>query len=132
MKQREFDALRGPEAVRFSGGQFRLAVESLDNPRRDTAQGEKPVEDQVPMTPQALRDLLHRREPAPHGLSAPGIEELPRPSRGCILPEPLELFAQQVSPKSYCQELCSAGLNQAAFCRTPSVKILPSRTRTSW
>ena len=100
MKQREFDALRGPEAVRFSGGQFRLAVESLDNPRRDTAQGEKPVEDQVPMTPQALRDLLHRREPAPHGLSAPGIEELPRPSRGCILPEPLELFAQQVSPNA--------------------------------
>jgi hypothetical protein len=40
MKQREFDALRRPEVVRFSGGQFRLAVESLDNPRRDTAQGE--------------------------------------------------------------------------------------------
>ena len=24
------------------------------------------------------------------------------------------------------------GLNQAAFCRTPSVKILPSRTRAIW
>ena len=33
---------------------------------------------------------------------------------------------------SYCQELCSGVLNQAAFCRTPSVKILPSRTRTMW
>ena len=100
MKQREFDAFWRSEAIRFSGGQFHLAVESLDNPRRDTAQGEEPVEDQVPMTPQALRDLLHRREPAPHGLSAPGIEELPRPSRGCILPEPLKLFAQQVSPNA--------------------------------
>jgi hypothetical protein len=33
---------------------------------------------------------------------------------------------------SYCQELCSEVLNQAAFCRTPSVKILPSRTRAIW
>ncbi len=32
----------------------------------------------------------------------------------------------------YCQELCSRVLNQAAFCSTPSVKILPSRTRTIW
>jgi FkbM family methyltransferase len=33
---------------------------------------------------------------------------------------------------SYCQELCSEVLNQAAFCRTPSVMILPSRIRTIW
>jgi len=51
MKQREFDALWRPEAVRFSGGQFRLAIESFDDARRDPAQGEEPVEDQRPMTP---------------------------------------------------------------------------------
>jgi hypothetical protein len=34
--------------------------------------------------------------------------------------------------ESYCQELCSEVLNQAAFCRTPSVNTFPSRTRTIW
>jgi hypothetical protein len=33
---------------------------------------------------------------------------------------------------SYCQELCSEVLDQAAFCRTPSVNTFPSRTRTIW
>jgi hypothetical protein len=31
---------------------------------------------------------------------------------------------------SYCQELCLEVLDQAAFCRTPSVNTFPSRTRT--
>jgi hypothetical protein len=35
VKQRDFDALCGSEAERFSGGQFRDAVETLDNARRD-------------------------------------------------------------------------------------------------
>jgi len=46
MKQREFDALWRAEAIRFSGSQFRLAIESLDDACRDGAQGEEPVEDQ--------------------------------------------------------------------------------------
>jgi len=33
VKHREFDALRRSQAVRFSGGQFRLSVESLDDTR---------------------------------------------------------------------------------------------------
>jgi|GEM_PF-2365034 len=53
MKQRKFDALRGAKAVRFSGGQFCLAIESLDNPRRDHAPGMEPVADERAMT--ALR-----------------------------------------------------------------------------
>ena len=54
MKQREFDALWRSEAIRFSGGQFRLAVESFDDACRDGAQGEELVEDQRPVPPQAL------------------------------------------------------------------------------
>jgi hypothetical protein len=34
--------------------------------------------------------------------------------------------------RSYCQELCLEVLDQAAFCRTPSVNTFPSRTRTIW
>ena len=37
MKEREFDALSGSETIRFSGGQFRLAIETLDAARRDRA-----------------------------------------------------------------------------------------------
>jgi len=98
MKQREFDPLWRPEAVRFSGGQFRLAVESLDDACRDGAQGEEPVEDQRPVPPQALGDFLHRRKPAAQGSSAPRLEELARPCRASVFPKPLELLAEQMGP----------------------------------
>ena len=98
MKQGDFNALRRSEAERFSGCQFCLAVESLDDSRRDRAPSSEPVEDQVPMTPQALGDLFHRADPAPHGASAPGIEELHGPLRARVLPEPLEVLAEQMSP----------------------------------
>jgi hypothetical protein len=39
MTQGESDALRPAEAIRFSGGQFRRAVEPLDDTCRDRAQG---------------------------------------------------------------------------------------------
>ncbi len=98
MKEGDFDALRRPEAKRFSGGQFCFAVESLDNARRDGAPSPEPVEDQMPMTPQAPGDLFHRADPASHGAGAPGVEELHRPLGAGVLPEPLEVLAKQMSP----------------------------------
>ncbi len=98
MKQCKFDALWRAEAIRFSGCQFCFAVESLDDACRDGAQGEEPVEDQRPVPPQALGDFLHRRKPAAQGLSAPRLEELARPCRGGVFPEPLELLAKQMGP----------------------------------
>jgi hypothetical protein len=76
MKERDFDALRRPEAKRFSGGQFCFAVESLDNARRDGAPSPEPVEDPMPITPQTTGDLLHRFDPNADG--APSVEELRR------------------------------------------------------
>ncbi len=70
MKQREFDALWRAEAIRFSGGQFRLAVETLDSACRDAAQGEEPVEDQRLVSPQAPGDFLHRGDRV--GFAVPG------------------------------------------------------------
>ena len=98
MKQREFDALWRSEAIRFSGGQFRLAVESFDDACRDGAQGEEPVEDQRPVPPQALGDFLHRRKAAAQGSSAPRLEELPCPCRAGVVPEPLEFLVEQMGP----------------------------------
>jgi hypothetical protein len=41
-------------------------------------------------------DLLHRLKAGPHGLRTPAIEKAPRPGRGEVRPEELELFLQQV------------------------------------
>ena len=98
MKEGDFDALRRPEAERFSGGQFCFAVGSLDNARGDGAASPEPVEDQMPMTPQAPGDLLHRAYPAAEGAGAPGIEELHGPLGARVLPEPLEVLAEQMIP----------------------------------
>jgi hypothetical protein len=54
VKEGDFNAPWRAETERFSGRQFRSAVESFDNSRRDGAFGPESVEDQVPMTPQAL------------------------------------------------------------------------------
>ena len=97
MKQREFDALRGPEAVRCSGGQFCPAVETLDNTRRNGAFGPEPVEDQVSNAPQALGHLLHGLQLAPHSAGAPRIEESPGPRWIHEVPELLEWLAEQMS-----------------------------------
>ena len=50
------------------------------------------------MTPQASGDLLHRADPAAHGACTPGIEELHGPLGARVLPEPLEVLAEQMSP----------------------------------
>ena len=88
-----------------SGGQFCFADESLDNARRDGAASPEPVEDQMPMTPQALGDLLHRADPAAQGPGAQGIEGLHGPLGARVLPEPLEVLAEQMSPDA--PEVCA-------------------------
>ena len=95
MKQGEFDALSGSEAIRFSGGQFRFAIKTLDDARRNRAAGPKPVEDQVVMASQAPSDFLHRAKPTAHHSFAPGVEELPGEYRVGELPESLKVFAEQ-------------------------------------
>lgn len=42
-------------------------------------------------------DLLHRTDLAPHGAGAPAIDKLHRPLRARVLPEPLEVLAEQMS-----------------------------------
>ena len=86
MKQRDFNAFRSPEAERFSGSQFHDGVQTLDNARRNGAFGPEPVENQVPMTPQALSHLLHRLQLPPHGTGAPCIKEFLSPRRTHVIP----------------------------------------------
>ena len=60
MKQGEFHALSGYETKRFYGGQFRFAIETLDDARRNRAAGRQPVEDHVVIGPS--RGPGHRPE----------------------------------------------------------------------
>ena len=95
MKQGEFDTLSGSEAIRFSGGQFRFAIETLDDARRNRAAGPKPVEDQVVMASQAPSDFLHRFKATAHRFFAPRFEKLRCPLRVHALPESLKVFTEQ-------------------------------------
>jgi hypothetical protein len=95
VKKGEFDALSGSEALRFSGGQFRFAIKTLDDARRNRARGSKPVEDQVVMALQAPSDFLHRAKATAHRFLAPGVEKLRCPLRVHALPESLKVFTEQ-------------------------------------
>ena len=48
------------------------------------------------MSPQHLRNLLHRFDPGAHGSCAPGIEEFAGPGRRTVGPEPLKILLEQV------------------------------------
>ena len=50
------------------------------------------------MRPEHLGHLLHRVDPRTHRPIAPGIQELPCPQGGNVLPEPLEVLFEQVGP----------------------------------
>ena len=76
MIQSYFSRFDGAEAKGFSESQFHLQVQALHDPRVVLLLGSEPVQDQLPVLPQAARCLLHRVQPAPHRLPAPGIQEL--------------------------------------------------------
>ena len=71
VKQRDFDAFCRSEAVRFSDGQFCLAVETLDNARRNLSLRMESVRQEASVMLQALGDLLHLLKTALLGLLAP-------------------------------------------------------------
>jgi len=85
----------GAEAIRLSGGQFRLVIQALDGGGGNLAARPKPVEEQGAMAPQHADDLRHRLDLRSHDLDAPFIEKRPRPIDRPIRPEWLEGFPQQ-------------------------------------
>src|SRR5712691_4809634 len=95
MVQRDFDAPIGTEAIRLSGGQFRLVIQALDGGSGNLAARPKPVEEQRAMAPQHAGDLLHRLDLRSHDLDAPFIEKRPGPVDRPVGPERLERLPQQ-------------------------------------
>ena len=98
MIQSDFSGMVSPIAVRFSGGQFCLGVETLDNPTGKLFLGPEPVQQQRSMSPQHLGYFLHGVNLRAHGLGTPCIQKLSRPVRRDVRPEELELFLQKVTP----------------------------------
>ncbi len=100
MVERDLDDAEDAKAIRFSGGQFQLVVETLDGAERDEFSGAKPVEDQAPMNAQRARNLLHRLDPRAHDAAAPGVQEPPGPASRRVVPEKLEVFFEASSTES--------------------------------
>jgi len=98
MIQGGFSSMIGSEAIGFSGTQFRLVVEALNNAARELAFGPKPVQQQGPVSPQLARHLLHWLDLRSHCFCAPLVQKLARPEVRLVRPEQLELFLQQVAP----------------------------------
>ncbi len=99
-----FNGFVGAKTVRFSRGQFDFVVESLDGSGGKGPFGAKPVENQLAMVAQSSSHLLHRFELAPHRSCTPLVEELPRPTRTHVFPEPLSNLpaASEHAPTADC------------------------------
>ena len=100
MIQGNFQHVKGPESVGTSGDHLGFVVESLHAAEGNLAFGQEPVEQEFPVSAQHPGHLLHRWETGAHGPCAPVVEEPARPNRRVILPEPLEILLEQVSPDS--------------------------------
>jgi hypothetical protein len=96
MIQGKFRHTERSKAVRFSHGDFRFVVETLDNPAGNHLLGLEVIENEVPVHAQHLGDLLHRLDAGAHGLPAPFIEELAGPGRRVIVPELVKVLFEEV------------------------------------
>ena len=79
MIQSDFSGMVSPIAVRFSGSQFCLGVETLDNPTGKLFLGPEPVQQQGAVPPQHFGHFLHGFNLRAHGLGAPFIQKLSSP-----------------------------------------------------
>ena len=87
----------GPKTICFSGSQFRLGVETLDNPAGKLFLGPEPVQQQEPMPSQHPGHFLHWINLRAHGLGTPFIQKLPGPVGRDVRPEELKLLLQKVT-----------------------------------
>ena len=102
-----------PKAVSFSGNQFRLGVETLNNSTGKLLFGPKPVQQQGSVPPQHLGHFLHRFNLRSHGLRAPRVQKLPGPVGRGVRPEQLTLFLKKVTPdrlQIVPQKICQFGV----------------------
>lgn len=134
MKQRKFNALRRLEALRFSRGQFRLSIKPLDKSRRDTADGEEPVDDRRSMSLEAFWRFFHQRTPTVEGFGAPRLQELARPVRGGVVREALEFVAEQKRAGALKGILKHLGTPAALFFCDVFIPLeqAPARLRERW
>ena len=97
MIQGDFSRMIGPKTVRFSGSQFRFGVETLHDSAGKLFLGPKPVQQQRPVPPQHLGQLLHWINLRRHCLGASCIQKVPGPVGRGVRPEELKLFLQKVT-----------------------------------
>ena len=96
MIERKFEAAERSKPVGFSHGDFRFVVQALDDSAGKQLLGAEIVEDQFAVLAQRAGDFLHRLDAGAHHLTAPFVEELPRPGGGVVVPELLKGFLTKV------------------------------------
>jgi len=75
MIQGGFEGFVGAKTTRLSDGQFGVGVHALYGAGGDLPFGNEPVEDEVVVTPEGTRDLLHRLQSGAQGAGTPLVEE---------------------------------------------------------
>jgi len=101
MIQGNFQHVKGPETIGALGGHLGFVVESFHATEVNLSFRPEPFEQEFPVIAQHLGHLLHRRQPGTHGSCTPVVEELSRPDRQLVLPEPLEVLLEQVGPDRF-------------------------------
>ena len=99
--QREFSGAECPESVGFSGGDFRLVIETFNDAAGKQLPRLEVVEDQLTVCSQHPGYLLHRFDARPHCLSAPVVKELTRPNRRFVFPKLMKSFLEQISADGF-------------------------------
>src|SRR6266498_894455 len=111
MKEGDFDGFERAEAIRLSRSEFDFEVQALDGAGGYLSFCPKPVKQEIVMPPKHSGDLLHRFDLGSHRSGAPAAEELPGPVRRDVLPESLEVFAEEIAPD--CSEIVANEIGEA-------------------
>lgn len=97
MIEHDFSSSEGSEPIGFSGIQFELIVEALNNAAGNGLPGTKPIEKKLSMGTKHSRHFLHGLNSGPADSPTPAVQEYSRPVGRNIIPEKLKIFLEQIT-----------------------------------
>src|SRR5580700_8601988 len=113
VKKRNLDRVELAEPEGLSGDQLHLIVEALDDAGRILLLGAEVVEEEVAMGLEHARLGLDGLDAAAHDHGAPMVEVLPRPGRGDVGPDVVEVLLEEVGARRL--EVQTQQVSQAAL-----------------
>src|SRR5208337_4379260 len=126
MKKGYFSSFISAEAIRSSERHFDLVVQTFDHAARNGLLGSEVVEQDLPMLGQTFGRLLEGGQAGAPDLSAPAVQELPRPSRRTVTPEVLEGGYQPIGADGRQTRMFQVA-HASAFLGRPVLTVLKQR-----